>query len=524
MEPVDPSNIDIVEQLIARLKSDYSSGQRSAAEELGQIGDARAVWPLIAVLEDGVNVSGAVRREAATALGEIGDFRAIEPLIAALKDGRVNRAAAGALGKIGDTRAIEPLTVALKDAARDMRQASAGALGEIGDARAVEPLIATLKDSDSNVRKTAIGGLGQIGDTRAVEPLIAALNDNDSNVREAAAGALGKIGTHAVEPLITLLKGTNSEVCKAAIEALDEIGWRPGKDENGSIYWVTKRRWDKCIETGGPAVEILIDTLKNSDSSVREAVIGALGDIGDARAVEPLIAALKDSDSNVRKAAIGGLGKIGDTRAVKPLLATLSDSDSTTLDLATEVLTRFGPEAIVPMVEQMQSSPSVSQRRKIAEILIKLERLQSIKAELPRLILDLVELNPGDAYDHSMKLMAATVGMDESLLILAGQALSYRLKSVDTSPASNPKYSQEYMRYEGGVTAVRSLCERKDDIWASSILFRVSRKKSVEVTSSVICEGVSKMTLSFAEERELAKAELMQRGFGDTDPLTLVRV
>jgi HEAT repeat protein len=64
------------------------------------------------------------------------------------KDWKVRWKAAEDLGKIGDTRAVEPLIQALKDEDWQVRNNVAWALGEIGDARAVEPLIQALKDED----------------------------------------------------------------------------------------------------------------------------------------------------------------------------------------------------------------------------------------------------------------------------------------------------------------------------------------------------------------------------------------
>lgn len=58
--------------------------RQAAASALGEIGDARAVEPLIQTLEDRDSL---VAGKAAQALGRIGDARAVEPLIQALKDG-----------------------------------------------------------------------------------------------------------------------------------------------------------------------------------------------------------------------------------------------------------------------------------------------------------------------------------------------------------------------------------------------------------------------------------------------------
>ncbi|MBU1626434.1 HEAT repeat domain-containing protein [bacterium] len=67
---------------------------------LSQIGDARAVEPLIHALHD---VYGYVRREAALALGEIGDNSALQPLINNIcTDDKSAAAAAKALSKLTD--------------------------------------------------------------------------------------------------------------------------------------------------------------------------------------------------------------------------------------------------------------------------------------------------------------------------------------------------------------------------------------------------------------------------------------
>ncbi len=110
------------------------------------------------------------------------------------EDWYVRSNAAEALGEIGDARAVEPLIQALLgDESEGVRGEAAGALGHIGDARAVEPLIQALKDEDWWVRKEAAWALGKIGDERAIEPLTQALNDEEELVRAQAEAALEKI-------------------------------------------------------------------------------------------------------------------------------------------------------------------------------------------------------------------------------------------------------------------------------------------------------------------------------------------
>ena len=112
-----------------------------------KIGDARAVEPLIAALNDS---KSDVRLAAADALAKIGDARAVQPLIAALY---TTHGAAEALVKIG-TPAVEPLIAALKMPRRTMKEW-------------------LMRDVDFRVHREALAALVEIG-TPAVEPLIAA--------------------------------------------------------------------------------------------------------------------------------------------------------------------------------------------------------------------------------------------------------------------------------------------------------------------------------------------------------------
>lgn len=186
-----------VEPLIVALRStSYSidmQTRQEAAQTLGRIGDARAVKPLIAALED-IHLC----ERAIEALREIG-MPAVEPLIADLQDmGKSEGARIGvarALGQIGGTGAVEPLIATLKDRLASLRMISAEVLGQIGDPRAIEHLAHALEDNDENVRLSVIRALGVVGDTRVVDPLSRALKDKSATVQKAAAEALGKTKT-----------------------------------------------------------------------------------------------------------------------------------------------------------------------------------------------------------------------------------------------------------------------------------------------------------------------------------------
>ena len=76
--------------------------------------------------------------------------------------------AAEALGDLGDIRAVPPLIEALHDPYVDVQWLAAQALGKLKDTRAVDPLILLLSAEDKWARLGAVIGLEGIGDQRAI--------------------------------------------------------------------------------------------------------------------------------------------------------------------------------------------------------------------------------------------------------------------------------------------------------------------------------------------------------------------
>ena len=222
----------------------------------------------------------------------------------------------------------------------------------------VEGLIKALKNRDWGVRGEAVAALGKIGDSRAVEPLIRALKDEEWLVRDRASEALGEIGdARAAQPLIQALKCEKYEdeyVRNTAVAALRKIG--------------------------EPAVQPLIQALKDKDKDVREGAAKALGRIGDFRAVDPLIEALKDEVRTVRLAAAGALTKMEDARAVEPLTQALNDKSSEVRKKALQALIKVGKPAVGPLAQAL-GDESMDVRRKAAQGLHKMGWKPSNKSE-----------------------------------------------------------------------------------------------------------------------------------------------
>jgi vesicle coat complex subunit len=142
-----------------------------------------------------------VRQFVAYMLGQVGDPRAIEPLIDALQDENVGvrGAAANALGTIGDQGAVPYLRPLLREANPQLVIWAAFALTRLGHDY-FHLIVEGLADGAVEVRRSAILALQQLRDTRAIEPLLGLLNDHerrfeaDSTVAEAATKALIALG------------------------------------------------------------------------------------------------------------------------------------------------------------------------------------------------------------------------------------------------------------------------------------------------------------------------------------------
>ena len=240
--------------------------QYEAAEALGNLGDEKAIGPLITALKRD-EFSG-VRWKAAEALSKIGN-PAVEPLIATLQypDDDVRWKAAIALGEIGNPDAIEPLIQLLSDDDRFVRSRAAHALSMIGDA-AIGPLIHALKKDDPGVRWGAAMALGKIKNPLSVEPLLLALADEEAMVRAEAAAAFVSIGTPALGPLLSFLKGSKGETRIEVVTALGEL-------------------------KNADAIEPLIQLLENADDEERQAIADAIDAILIPD-VEPLVRRIRN--------------------------------------------------------------------------------------------------------------------------------------------------------------------------------------------------------------------------------------
>lgn len=142
------------------------------------------------------------------------------------------RKAVQELGKLGDKRAVGALTDALGDSNSSVRDNAAFALGELGEVESVPYLARTLKDKDEWVRKSAAKAIGMIGEgvgnsleiRDASNLLVSALEDPSYIVRKSAARSLGQIGrAEAVAHLRKAAQDESVVVQEQARESLKKL-------------------------------------------------------------------------------------------------------------------------------------------------------------------------------------------------------------------------------------------------------------------------------------------------------------
>lgn len=153
-----------IQELIAALGDENDDVRRRAQVTLHELG-AAAIEPLGEALLKG---TPDVRRRAAALLNNVGDARAVAPLVTALNavkdqcDDLTLVQIVDALGVFGDPRGTKALIAALPDTSPHVQRRIISALVNIGDRRAI-PAIEALVD-DPTVGKTAQWALYQLGD------------------------------------------------------------------------------------------------------------------------------------------------------------------------------------------------------------------------------------------------------------------------------------------------------------------------------------------------------------------------
>jgi PAS domain S-box-containing protein len=360
LQVLQATSVKTTETLVEFLRGADADLRMQSALTLGEQKDPQAIPALLAALED-ENVN--VRYHVIEALGKLQAPDALEPLlkIAETRDFFLSFAALAALRQIADESIAGRLLPLLR--VDFLRDAAVETLGAIGNEEIVAALTGLLNEDnppataiaaaldtlsaryenasgiverarqsiDAGGKSNLLAALDNAGDADLISVVrlagwfdderirekLAALLENE-NVRDEAARALWRQGETAVERLIEKLAADDSEVRRTVVGALGEL-------------------------KNARAVPALIEVLE-TDSELASAAAQALGQIGDARAFEPLIDLLETGDVAARQAAVGALKSLAHPETVSRLRDLLADEDPRVRESAIRVVGYFGAE------------------------------------------------------------------------------------------------------------------------------------------------------------------------------------
>lgn len=293
----DPSTIHALLPLMEH--SDPNIAQ-AAVEALGNVKAREAVPGLIRLLTADMWVQFAV----VSALGEIGDARAVGPLLECLNDELINESVAEALGKVGASDALPRLLEFLADTDRlPLRDHVLLAISSIVERNHVRSQVAAKLH-----RK-----LGEEGDRCGlIEYLSGLLSSDNSGLGRAAATLAVAAQLSKLYPAV-LLRTVDSEELRWTIGLCDRFRKGMAMAQSELLSHPDPRVRRGALLTGSfseASRELLCELLSDTDPHVRAAACLGLGHVGDVRAVPNLVERLMGGDAEERVAAAEALGRM----------------------------------------------------------------------------------------------------------------------------------------------------------------------------------------------------------------------
>lgn len=325
-------NVEAVPSLIDVLYEPDSAISLAAAESLGEIGDPRAIEPLLEVSkrsdamlirEIPENVVESLHIGAGSEEGESSENAAspynfkelvvfkIDQLpgeyfmadgspiprkdlvVKGLQDNnqQMRQMAAKAAIGLDHDEIVEPLMAALDNPfeVESVRFMAAEALGGMQNEKSVECLLKALKDDNVAVRYSAAAALSGRRDERVIAALIESLRDDDKYVRSSIAYALGASGEPVA--MMALFDAINDESEVVRFSAAKALAFFSPDD----------------------VINEVAIRLQSVDRKDFPALLDVLGQIKDKKSVDLLRKYLRDSDSEISyKASIALMGQEND--------------------------------------------------------------------------------------------------------------------------------------------------------------------------------------------------------------------
>ena len=404
---------------LARSKAELEAGNARLRERLAQ------------ALRDQYNATAPAQR-AALLLGFLGDPLPDVRLVGAnLVEAEI--AAGRELADKVRTRVRSMLT----DADPRARKASALLIAQQGDAGALQALMDGLKKEEvPDVQEAILTALGQLRKVEALDVVLAEIVSKYDQVAAAAARALGRIASD--HPL----KGDQ------LTRAVNSLLKRYRRRRNGLKSVPLHEAILGAMGVLGQKefVPVLRGGLKDDEATVRLAAVNALARLGRAEDGDSIAALVGDPDRGVRRAAIAALGTLGGRSHLQIILqrtGSKTEPDEAVRKQAWEVAMRLlaGADAKTLDVEarRLADRPdAVNQRIRILEMLVsalKTKKSDRLPQALRRLGVALVDASrAAEAAGHLRAAYEAlAAAKDETAVKVWGEWVAALLSADDPS-------------------------------------------------------------------------------------------
>jgi len=327
-------------------------------------------------------------------------------------DPQVSAVAALALGRIGDARAIEPMLVILQSfipvVKSETEKAPPGnlraaacvcALGHLREPRAIKPIMALMRlpvplysnlirelGFQDDPAEYMCGIMSIVGEAAikkiglsAAPQFVRLLSDEDGKIRSKAARYLCHFGVYdrntklkrlevpATTPEQAARLQQEREVLERQIQTSDRIAALAGekllgllRDREPAVR--ASGAWALAALRGSSAVNPLIELLRDHEPEVREAAARALGALRAGAAVEPLTKLLNDGNRQVWFSVLSSLADIGDPAALDALASLLEGPGADYWSSVESVIARIGGPKALAILKSDLTSPDPKHR------------------------------------------------------------------------------------------------------------------------------------------------------------------
>lgn len=358
-----------VEALLSLLTDEESNVRFAAAEAIGKIGSKEATMPLLHYL-DSRKDDPWEQFPLILTLGQLGDERAVIPLLQLAENEMLQQPVLQAIGNIADEHAIPYIFEVLRSS--DSTMNSMGILA-IKNIREKIKKYKLGEDNFNQVIQKQFAKMSQDEMKIIINNLTECLEHEDYSIKPGVIFLLGL--TNSPEALKTLISHYNTDLAPEIEEGLLNLGKLNSSCLINSLDSENLTCCEIIIRLLGQlkinkALEQIIKHLEHPMPEVRVESALALGQFLKPETIPLLIKLLNDSSVDVQNAAVKTLQSFGRDIVLNDILKHLEEKTLTNIEsLIVTILSELKPPVDVNEILKFASSPDFEIRRTIAQAL-----------------------------------------------------------------------------------------------------------------------------------------------------------